>query len=98
MEIYRWGHIIWWYVIFDLLFYLILLETVNWLHHLVALRTENILFEFVMNIEILRTLIYQILGDGGKQNEIEIQLIHVDRFLSFHWKIPCFPVLTPEFV
>ena len=45
MEIHRSGHII-----FDLLFYLILLETANWLHHLVALRTENILFEFVMNI------------------------------------------------
>ena len=45
MEIHRPGHII-----FDLLFYLILLETANWLHHLVALRTENILLEFVMNI------------------------------------------------
>lgn len=37
-------------------------------------------------------------GDGGNHQEIQIQLIHVDRFSSFRWKIPCFPVLTLEFV
>jgi len=30
--------------------------------------------------------------------DIQIQLIHVDRFSSFHWKIPYFPVLPLEFV
>ena len=30
--------------------------------------------------------------------KLEIQLIHVDRFSSLSWKIPCFPVLTLEFV
>ena len=43
-------------------------------------------------------MVGQILGDGGKHHEIEIQLIHVDRFSSLCWKIPCFPVLTLEFV
>ena len=32
---------------------------------------------------MLLILVYQFLGDGGDHHEIQIQLIHVDRFSSF---------------
>ena len=37
-------------------------------------------------------------GDDNSHQEMQCDIIHIDRFSSFKWEIPCFPVIKLEFV
>jgi len=43
-------------------------------------------------------VVFTSLGDGGRHQEMQCEIIHIDRFSSFQWEIPCFPVIKLEFV
>lgn len=43
-------------------------------------------------------MVFTSLGDGERHREMQCEVIHIDRFSSFQWEIPCFPVMKLEFV